>query len=152
FRRVYVDEYQDVNPLQDEILDLLGAERTMVVGDGAQSIYGFRHADPARFLIRAGAPGAHALLDNYRSQPALLAALNGWLGRALADDPAFAELRPMAAPAPGPALAEPPAELVTVSAEGGASREQEALVVAEVVAGLLDRGYAPRDVAVLFRS
>jgi ATP-dependent helicase/nuclease subunit A len=152
FRRVYVDEYQDVNPLQDEILELLGAERTVVVGDGAQSIYGFRHADPARFLARAAAHGALALRDNYRSQPPLLAALNCWLAGALANDPAFAELRPMAAPVPGPALAEPPAELVTVSGDGAVSREQEARVVAEVVAGLLESGYAHRDVAVLFRS
>src|SRR5205085_8292955 len=99
-----------------------------------------------------GTPEARALRDNYRSQPPVLAALNGWLGRALADDPAFAALRPMAAETPGPALAEPPAELVTVSAEGGATREQEALVVAEVVAGLREAGYAPRDIAVLFRS
>jgi ATP-dependent helicase/nuclease subunit A len=56
--RVYVDEFQDANPLQDELVTLLGAERTMVVGDASQAVYGFRHSDPTRFLERVRADAA----------------------------------------------------------------------------------------------
>ena len=47
FRRLYVDEAQDVNPLQDDLIELLaaGAERVLRVGDEQQSIYRFRWAD-----------------------------------------------------------------------------------------------------------
>ncbi len=49
FRRVMVDEFQDTNPRQLQLLELLGHEDLFVVGDALQSIYGFRHADVAVF-------------------------------------------------------------------------------------------------------
>src|SRR3712207_7213769 len=56
--RVYVDEAQDVNPLQARLIELLsdGAGRALRVGDAAQAIYRFRWADVACFTAeRAGA-------------------------------------------------------------------------------------------------
>ena len=48
FDHVLVDEYQDTNSLQCDIVDLLAAvhKNLSVVGDDAQSIYGFRGAEP----------------------------------------------------------------------------------------------------------
>ncbi|HEX2506842.1 MAG TPA: UvrD-helicase domain-containing protein [Miltoncostaeaceae bacterium] len=154
FARAYVDEFQDANALQAEIVDLLGAQRTVVVGDGCQAIYGFRHADVAHFMRRAGTPPAVTLRDNHRSQAPLLAALNGVLGAALADEPAFGPLRAAAPAAAGPPLARAPLEVVDVVSDDGerATREQEALVVADLVAGLGARGYRWPEIAVLFRS
>ena len=40
-----VDEFQDTNPLQNEILELLERDNLFRVGDERQSIYRFRHAD-----------------------------------------------------------------------------------------------------------
>lgn len=57
FRELYIDEYQDVNPIQDMIFLALSAKTPdgeecgrFLVGDAKQSIYGFRGADPAIFL------------------------------------------------------------------------------------------------------
>ncbi|HJZ61394.1 MAG TPA: 3'-5' exonuclease, partial [Miltoncostaeaceae bacterium] len=153
-RRVYVDEFQDANPLQDELVTLLAADRTVVVGDAAQAIYGFRHADPTRFLERVRGDAAASLRDNHRSDPRLLDALNGWLEIVLGDQPGFARLE-AAATGTGPPVAAEPAELVRVTPPPGeprAKREAEAVVVAGEVAALLDRGYEPRDIAVLFRA
>ncbi|MDA7949719.1 MAG: ATP-dependent helicase [Hyphomicrobiaceae bacterium] len=49
-KHVVVDEYQDVDKLQEELVYLLSnvAESTCVVGDGNQSIFGWRGGDPAR--------------------------------------------------------------------------------------------------------
>lgn len=46
FKYILIDEYQDTNPVQYEIIKLLGAmhENVCVVGDDAQSIYSFRGA------------------------------------------------------------------------------------------------------------
>ncbi len=49
YDEVYIDEYQDVDELQDEIFRLVGGDRRFMVGDIKQSIYGFRGADPSVF-------------------------------------------------------------------------------------------------------
>lgn len=49
FDEVYIDEYQDVDEMQDEIFRLVGDQHRFMVGDIKQSIYGFRGADPSVF-------------------------------------------------------------------------------------------------------
>lgn len=46
---VYIDEYQDVDFMQDRIFSLIGKERRFMVGDIKQSIYGFRGSEPTIF-------------------------------------------------------------------------------------------------------
>ncbi|CAN5421427.1 ATP-dependent DNA helicase UvrD2 [soil metagenome] len=78
FRHLFVDEYQDVNPLQERLLrSWLGDRQDLcVVGDANQAIYGWNGAD-AGFLHDFGRhhPGAEVvqLLDSYRSTPQILA-------------------------------------------------------------------------------
>ncbi|MGI6588838.1 MAG: helicase-exonuclease AddAB subunit AddA [Peptococcia bacterium] len=55
FEEVLVDEYQDINAVQETILTLVSREKTKIpnlfmVGDVKQSIYGFRLAEPGLFL------------------------------------------------------------------------------------------------------
>jgi DNA helicase-2/ATP-dependent DNA helicase PcrA len=81
FRHVLVDEYQDTNHAQYRWLQLLTAEHRniMVVGDDAQSIYGFRGADITNILEFEDAyPDAHVvkLEQNYRSTQTILDAAN----------------------------------------------------------------------------
>src|SRR6476619_608338 len=47
-RRIFVDEYQDVDPAQARLIELLasGADELVVFGDPDQSIYAFRGSDP----------------------------------------------------------------------------------------------------------
>jgi ATP-dependent helicase/nuclease subunit A len=53
FKHVLVDEYQDINEVQEAILQLVSQEQNQFgVGDVKQSIYRFRLADPRRFLER----------------------------------------------------------------------------------------------------
>lgn len=49
FDEVYIDEYQDVNEIQDKIFEIIGQNRRFMVGDIKQSIYGFREAEPSLF-------------------------------------------------------------------------------------------------------
>ncbi|MBQ3230041.1 MAG: UvrD-helicase domain-containing protein [Clostridia bacterium] len=51
FKEILIDEYQDVNPMQDRIFTLLsGGSHRFMVGDVKQSIYRFRNAYPDIFL------------------------------------------------------------------------------------------------------
>jgi ATP-dependent helicase/nuclease subunit A len=93
FKYVCVDEYQDVNEIQDAILNLVSTEcvageghyrpNLFAVGDVKQSIYRFRLAEPQRFLERMRLfrrPNAIGqvidLQENFRSRPPLLEAIN----------------------------------------------------------------------------
>ncbi len=49
FDEIYIDEYQDVNEIQDRIFELIGQSHRYMVGDIKQSIYGFREAEPSIF-------------------------------------------------------------------------------------------------------
>ena len=81
FRQVLVDEYQDTNHAQYRWLQLLASEHRnlMVVGDDAQSIYGFRGADISNILeFEDSYPDAQVvkLEQNYRSTQTILDAAN----------------------------------------------------------------------------
>ncbi len=87
YRHLFVDEFQDVNPLQFRLLRAwLGSSTDLcVVGDPAQAIYGWNGAD-AGFLTNFAAhfPGSETveLRSNYRSTPQILAAASRVLGSA----------------------------------------------------------------------
>jgi ATP-dependent helicase/nuclease subunit A len=50
YKYIFIDEYQDTNPIQEAILrQVKGKDNLFMVGDVKQSIYGFRHADPQIF-------------------------------------------------------------------------------------------------------
>lgn len=50
-KEIYIDEYQDVNPLQDEIFRRIRKKNNcFMVGDVKQSIYRFRNAEPSIFM------------------------------------------------------------------------------------------------------
>lgn len=81
FRYILVDEYQDTNIAQHQILKLLTDpdSRICVVGDDAQSIYGFRGADISNILnFQKQYPSARVikLERNYRSTQNIVDAAN----------------------------------------------------------------------------
>jgi DNA helicase-2/ATP-dependent DNA helicase PcrA len=81
YRHFVVDEYQDVNALQQRLLDLWVGERedVCVVGDAAQTIYSFTGATPKRLMdFPRRYPHAQViqLVRNYRSTPQIVALAN----------------------------------------------------------------------------
>ncbi|AXH97657.1 ATP-dependent DNA helicase UvrD2 [Ornithinimicrobium avium] len=152
YRHFVVDEYQDVNPLQQKLLDLWVGERSdvCVVGDPAQSIYSFTGASADHLLsFSARHPGARTvrLVRNYRSTPQVIHLANLVLaGARRPDGPAGRSLAPSL-------------ELVAQRRDGPAPTLQrydddvaEAQGVAARVQDLLGSGVAASEIAVLFRT
>jgi DNA helicase-2/ATP-dependent DNA helicase PcrA len=150
WRHVLVDEYQDTDASQHALVELLtrptpSRPRSLfVVGDGMQSIYGFRNADHTiigRFAEEFPEARVIELTANYRSRQAIL-------------DAAYAVIRhsrvvqPMAlrAAAGRPGREAP---LQIVDARDG---DDEAQQVARTIAGLLGRGRRASEIAVLYRA
>ncbi len=89
FAGIMVDEYQDVNEIQETIFNAISKDgrNIFTVGDVKQSIYRFRLADPTIFLrhydafadendAKDGEPRKVILSRNFRSRPSILDAVN----------------------------------------------------------------------------
>jgi DNA helicase-2/ATP-dependent DNA helicase PcrA len=81
FRHLFVDEFQDVNPLQFRLLEAWRGDRLdlCIVGDPNQAIYAWNGADPTLINKLADRiPGTETvtLQSNYRSSPQIVATAN----------------------------------------------------------------------------
>ncbi|MCL4404255.1 ATP-dependent helicase [Patescibacteria group bacterium] len=143
YRYIMVDEYQDTNPAQGAITELLGRKHknVMVVGDDAQSIYRFRgasHENIMRFPEMFSGCRIVKLEENYRSVQPILD-----LGNAILAD-----------------MPEKFAKTLRATRSGGSkprlvyfeNAEAEAEYVVGEVLDARQRGGKYADQAVLFRS
>ncbi|MFF5548182.1 ATP-dependent DNA helicase UvrD2 [Streptomyces olivaceoviridis] len=146
YQHFVVDEYQDVSPLQQRLLDLWLGDRDnlCVVGDASQTIYSFTGATPDHLLdFRARHPGATVvkLVRDYRSSPQIVRLANGLLaqarGRAADHRLELVSQRPSGPEPVHTEYTDEPAE-----AEGAARRIRE----------LIDAGVPAAEIAVLFRT
>ena len=79
FPYIFVDEFQDTNPIQARIIKQLGENGTIVgvIGDNAQSIYGFLGADPKQFVsFTLDDLQDYTIQDNRRSSNEIIDLLN----------------------------------------------------------------------------
>ena len=87
FDYVFVDEYQDINPVQEQIISLVGGDNVFLVGDVKQSIYAFRGSKSAYFTQKQAAFSSvgHSLFltSNFRSTDGILSAVNRVFCRAM---------------------------------------------------------------------
>jgi ATP-dependent DNA helicase UvrD/PcrA len=145
YRCFVVDEYQDVTPLQQRVLDAWLGERDdlTVVGDANQTIYTFAGASP-RYLLDFARRFPEAVVvrlqRDYRSTPQVVAAANTLIGSARGRV-AGSRLRLVGQlpPGPEPDFAEHDDE------------PTEAAAVAKQIARLIADGTQASEIAVLFR-
>ena len=154
YRHFVVDEYQDVNALQQRLLDLWVGERddVCVVGDAAQTIYSFTGATPRHLLefpSRYPQSQVVQLVRNYRSTPQIVALANlvvrsgqgqGGASRAVTPKAEVLQLRAQGQDGPTPSL--------TAYSDDPA----EANGVARAIKALVTSGTPASQIAVLFRT
>ena len=145
YRCFVVDEYQDVTPLQQRLLDawLGGRDDLTVVGDANQTIYSFAGASSGPLLeFSRRFPGAAVvrLERDYRSSPQVVELANTLIEKSRAR-PAGARLRLQGQRANGPAPRFTEHD----------DEPTEAVAVAARIGELLDSGVPASEIAVLYR-
>ncbi|MDK8625633.1 ATP-dependent DNA helicase UvrD2 [Corynebacterium appendicis] len=149
FRNQYqtfvVDEYQDVTPLQQRVLEgWLGQRDDLtVVGDANQTIYSFTGASPG-YLLNFSRTYPHGtvvkLQRDYRSTPEVTELANTVIAKATGREAGTRlELEGMRAPGPEPTFASYPDE------------PSEARDIAAEIKKLIASGTPAREIAVLYR-
>lgn len=141
YRFFVVDEYQDVSPLQHDLLTLWLGERNdvCVVGDASQTIYSFAGATPDYLLGFTAAYDDAVVVrleQNYRSTPAIVDAAN----RLMRGKPGALSLHSVQ-PATGAAPELHEAQ----------NDSHEARAVATAIAAEIAGGVPPNEIAVLYR-
>ena len=91
YKYVFVDEYQDVNAVQEEIINLISNNNAFLVGDSKQSIYAFRGCNPSYFKQKydrftRGEGSAIPLDNNFRSAKSIIDAVNGIFSPIMKED------------------------------------------------------------------
>ncbi len=145
YRHFVVDEYQDVNPLQQRLLDawLGGRAEICVVGDPNQTIYSFTGADPdylLGFADRYGDAEVVKLERDYRSTPQVVGLANRLIGMA-----------PLRKGLPGLRLLGQRPDGVEPRFVEHADEPAEAAAVAARCKALIGEGTPASEIAVLFR-
>jgi DNA helicase-2/ATP-dependent DNA helicase PcrA len=141
YRYFTVDEYQDVSPLQQRLLDLWLGKRNdiCVVGDPAQTIYSFAGATPAFLLNFTNKyPEAEVirLTSGYRSTPEIINTANTILRSASLGH----ELDPINEHGDKP------------QALGYSSEKEEADALVQLIQADINNGLATQDIAILTRT
>ena len=143
FRYILVDEFQDINLLQYEILQLLAAPENnlFIVGDDDQSIYRFRGAKPEIMLnFPKDYPGAQQIvLDrNFRSVPPVI---EGALRVISENEHRFnKKIQPVRGGG------------APIDVREFQNQEHESLYLVKCIRQSLERGVSPGEIAVLFRT
>lgn len=159
YDEVLVDEFQDVNDLQDTLFNILSnnEERLFVVGDVKQSIYGFRGSNPENFLGKKDRyiPIENAcekeakkifLSDNFRSRKGVCDAVNFFFSYLLAGQCGsivYSEEEKLNAGGKFPKSDAPTTELLVVDKYGdddGSLLETEAQRIAEYIISVMREG------------
>ena len=143
YRSFVVDEYQDVTPLQQRLLDawLGGRDDLCVVGDAHQTIYSFTGATPSYLLeFRRRYPTATEvrLVRDYRSTPQVVGLANGVIAGATSSRSRL-ELIAQQPPGADPVFTEHDDE------------PAEAAAVAARCRQLIESGTPASEIAVLYR-
>jgi DNA helicase-2/ATP-dependent DNA helicase PcrA len=142
FKHVVVDEFQDTNPVQAQLVDLLARRAELcVVGDDDQAIYGWRGADVAQilhFADRHDGTETIRLEQNYRSTmhvlrcaDAVIRKNRGRLGKTLWSDNGDGH----------------PVRVFRLESE-----RDEARLIASEIRHAIDEGEDPEEIAIFYRT
>ncbi len=158
FSYLMVDEFQDISPLQYQLMKAWNekGKELFVIGDSDQAIYGFRGADAKCFQeLRGEFPDARqiTLEENYRSTPEILALASEVISKNPGGDRLLRPNRPQGSPVRAVQCGSEKAEAIFVAKEinrlaGGIGM----LEAQELFPEAQGQAWGFDDIAVLYRT
>ncbi|AIY88826.1 MULTISPECIES: ATP-dependent helicase [unclassified Thermotoga] len=140
FLWVLVDEFQDTNYVQYRIVEHLSSKHgnVLAVGDDAQSIYSFRGAryENVEDFIKVSGTKIFKIQTNYRSTESIVKFINAMLPKKSVPK----ELKPVKKDGMKPVVVKT------------WNRYEEARFVSQRILELIEEGFKPEEIAVLYRS
>lgn len=140
---IMIDEFQDIDLIQYQLMEVLCDyhKNLFIVGDPDQTIYTWRGAD-VRFLLNFDQKFENVktimMMKNYRSTPQIISAANSLINKN---------------------KYRIEKNLIAVNPSGilpdyfhGKSAEEEAIFIADKTKELLENGYSPSDIVVMYRA
>lgn len=167
FAQIYIDEYQDINPVQDAIFSAIGQNNIFMVGDIKQSIYGFRGSAPRLFAkyredYKDYQPGKKQdnvrmfLSENFRCDKNIIDFSNMVFASLFVHDrvsvPYLAEDALVFKKNSDPSKSEKVTVALVETAEDSVKEQNEAKYVACEVARLIGEGTKPSEIAIILRK
>ncbi len=159
FDEIYIDEYQDVNSIQDRMFKAVAVSSSrFMVGDIKQSIYGFRGAEPSVFAgYRLDDTTDKIYLShNFRCDSPIIDFVNlvcGSLFKASAGTVPYDEADDLLCGKDNSGNGDVEVHLIATGKANVAERRAcEAKFVAERVSRFLSEGYQKKDICILVRS
>lgn len=139
FHYLMIDEYQDTNPAQFRLAELLAAkfQNLCVVGDDDQSIYGWRGAE-VKNILHFKADQVIKLEQNYRSTPVILEAANAVIKHNKGRH--------------AKSLWSASSEKELIEVFHAPTDQEEAVAVINRILQYREKGYRWKDMAILYRS
>ena len=149
-RHLIVDEFQDLNPMDIEFVDLLSKSgaTTFVVGDDDQCLYAFRFARPQGFQeypVVHDQCGQHKLIHCFRCPPTILETARGLIQHYAGDQSIKKEMKSLHATATPPH----PGFTLRWQFKSGVA---EARAIAESCKSLIEHGVKPSEIFILVQS
>lgn len=138
-----VDESQDISPLQNRLFEALDIQEQVFIGDGQQSIYGFRHADLDHFEKLGREWPQLSLPENKRTDPGVLSFIDAVFSYLWPD--AYQAMSTRAADDDDPFALTQEVDFAGVEAWVG----QSPTYSADIAAQLVGEGTSPGEIAIL---
>lgn len=164
--QIYIDEYQDINRIQDDIFGAVSHNNRFMVGDIKQSIYGFRNAVPEIFSgYRESFPDYDCekeqdnsrifLSDNFRSDKHILDFANAVCNKLFLNGSGRIpyDIENDSLRFPNDSVTDKKTDIILVSPDDESDQHQcEAAYVADKIRSLIENGRSPSDIAILMRK
>jgi ATP-dependent helicase/nuclease subunit A len=157
YKYVFIDEYQDTNPMQERILSAVSGERNIfMVGDVKQSIYGFRGCEATIIANKmtdfdTSLSGKVVCLnENFRSGKNILHFANLGFGKVMRDSTCDIDYNATSKLAGGKELGV--VDVTLVNTTKGTAAESQAAIITQKIAQLVADGVLLGDIAILSRS